>query len=124
MALARVARRYAESGLCAPRVAEALWRECAEAARAATRGGTEGGVWTYLATAHLALNEPERALSAAESAIAVSPADVAAHQLRLQALFTLGRFEGLAVHAARLGELAEPGSEAAAQAAFWRAHAR
>lgn len=124
LALAQVARRYAESGLCAPLAAAALWRECVKAAQQAARGAFAGPARLMLATAHLALEEPAAALAAVEPAIAESPTDVAAQQLRLRALFALGRFSELAGHAEALVAVADPGSEAAAQAAFWRAHAR
>jgi tetratricopeptide (TPR) repeat protein len=83
-----------------------------------------GPARVLLATAHLALNEAEPALAAAEAAIAEAPEDVTAQQLRLRALFELGRFDQLGAHARQLVALADPGSEAAAQAAFWSAYAR
>jgi hypothetical protein len=126
LALATVARRYAESGLSAAGAAEALWRECAREARAASKlldGAEARRASEHLMAAHLALDEPEHALEEADSAVGRWPEDVAVHVARLEALFSLGRTGELAAPAARLAELAEPGSDAHALAAFWGAHA-
>jgi hypothetical protein len=131
LGLAAVARRYAESGLSATGAAEALWRECAREARAALRAASPAASRTalnHLAAAHLALGEPEQALEAADAAIAQFPVhevsaasaeDVAIHLMRLQSLFALGRAHELAEPARALVALAEPGTDAHAQASFW-----
>ncbi|MFN3430778.1 MAG: hypothetical protein ACK46X_12575, partial [Candidatus Sericytochromatia bacterium] len=126
VALAGVARRYAECGLSAAGAAEALWRECAREAREAmalSDGPEARAAADHLMAAHLALGEPEHALDEATSALQRWPEDVALHLARLEALYALGRTGELAVPAERLAALAEPGSDAHTLATFWGAHA-
>lgn len=120
LALAGAARRYAESGLPAAKVASGLWAEVRREAAAAGEG-LESSL--HLAAAHQALGEPEAALAAAEAALALDPGCVEAGFRRLELLFTLGRAQAMGPAARALIAIAQPGSDAHEAARYWMAHA-
>lgn len=120
LALASAARRYAESGLPAQKVARGLW---AEVRREAEAAGPVLAAWLHLAAAAAALGEHAAALAAAEAALASDPACVEAGFRRLEALFMLGRREALPEAAGSLLAFAPPGTDAHEAARYWSAHA-
>lgn len=120
LGLARVARRYAESGLPAPRAAAGYWDECETAARQALGGGEPAEAWLCIAASRVGLQDPRGACEAAEGALAEDANNVEAALVRCEALFALGALDALREATrplARVGGLQEV-------AAYWEgAHA-
>ncbi|HEY9724776.1 MAG TPA: hypothetical protein V6D47_22425 [Oscillatoriaceae cyanobacterium] len=95
LGLARVARRYAESGLPAPRAAESFWQECETAARRALMGPEALEGWLHMAASYAGRRQSSAALEAAEAALALDPECTEAAVCRCEALFALGRLDAL-----------------------------
>lgn len=121
--VAGAARKYAESGLPAPKVGEAFWRECLEAAERTLalkpRTPTALTAQLHRAAAKAALGDLAGAAAAAEAALALDPENEEAGLRRMEALFRLGDLAALGAAAAHFSG-AEPGSEAYEVARYWR----
>jgi hypothetical protein len=121
--VADAARRYAESGLPAGKVAENFWTECLKAAEQTLALEPRP---TVALTAHLhraaaaaALGDHLIAIEAAEAALALDAACAEAGLRRMEALFMLGRLDALSGATDAL-ESAEPGSEGYEVSRYWR----
>lgn len=120
--VADAARKYAESGLPAAKVAEAFWRECLEAAERSLslnpRPQTALHAQLHRSAARSALGDAPGAVAAAEAALALAPDNQEAGMRRMESLFRQGELGALS--AAAEGLAAEPGSEAFEVARYWR----